>query len=123
MPLQENLGGEAEKGVLIGGDISTAARVSTRRRHRRGRRSGQGCRRSGRGGHPWRRGTRCRVGGVGEQPEEAAANGVLAEEDDGGGIPLPGFASRHCGQVLGAGGHGDEALLLVRSDNSEAAHR
>jgi hypothetical protein len=35
--------------------------------------------------------------------------------------PLPGFASRCCGQVLGAGGAWYQALLLVRSDNSEAA--
>jgi hypothetical protein len=35
--------------------------------------------------------------------------------------PLPGFASRCCGQVLGAGGSWYQALLLVRSDNSEVA--
>jgi hypothetical protein len=40
-----------------------------------------------------------------------------------GELLLPGFISSHHGQVLSAEGRGDEALLLVRSDNSEAAHR
>jgi hypothetical protein len=33
-------------------------------------------------------------------------------------IPWPGFASRCCGQALGAGGRGDRALLLAWSDSS-----
>jgi hypothetical protein len=53
-----------------------------------GRRSGRGGQRSGRGGAPWHRGTRCGVGGVGEQPEEAAVGGVLVEEHDDGGTPI-----------------------------------
>jgi hypothetical protein len=44
------------------------------------------------------------VGGVGEQPEKATTAEVLAVEDDDGGIPFPGFASRRCGQALGARG-------------------
>jgi hypothetical protein len=32
MPLQENLGGEARKGVLTGGGASAVARVTTERR-------------------------------------------------------------------------------------------
>jgi hypothetical protein len=36
MPLQENLGGEAGKGVLTGEDASAAARVPTGRRRRSG---------------------------------------------------------------------------------------
>jgi hypothetical protein len=54
----------------------------------RGRRSGRGGQRSGLGGAPlWHR-TRCGVGGVGEQPEEATTGGVLTEEDDGGVTPV-----------------------------------
>jgi hypothetical protein len=56
---------------------------------------------------------------VGQQPEKAATDEVLAEEDDDGGILFPGFASRRCRQVLGAGGCGDGLLLLVRLDNSK----
>jgi hypothetical protein len=40
---------------------------------------------------------------VGDQPERPTSSKVLAEEDDGEGIPLPGFASRR-GQALGVGG-------------------
>jgi hypothetical protein len=40
----------------------------------------------------------------GEQSEKAAAGVVLTEEDDSGEIPWPDFASRRCGQTLGAGG-------------------
>jgi hypothetical protein len=70
----------------------------------RGRGSGRGGRRGGRGGAPWWRGARCGVDGVEEQAEEAAASEVLAEEDDDGEVPWPGFASRRCGQALGARG-------------------
>jgi hypothetical protein len=42
--------------------------------------------------------------GVGEQASEATADEVLAEEDDGGEVPWPGFASRRCRQALGVGG-------------------
>jgi hypothetical protein len=55
----------------------------------RGKRSALGGRRSGRGGAPWWRGSR---------------GGVLAEEDDGGEHPLPGFVSRRRRQVLSVGG-------------------
>jgi hypothetical protein len=41
---------------------------------------------------------------VGDQPERPTSSKVLTEEDDGEGIPLPGFASRRCGQALGVGG-------------------
>jgi hypothetical protein len=41
---------------------------------------------------------------VGEQAEEAAASEVLMEEDDGGEVPWPGFASRRCEQAIGVGG-------------------
>jgi hypothetical protein len=41
--------------------------------------------------------------GVVEVAGEAAGE-VLAEEDDGGGILVPSFASRRCEQALGAGG-------------------
>jgi hypothetical protein len=51
-------------------------------------RSGRGSQRSGQGGAPWRRGTHGGIGGVGEQPEEVAAVGLLAKEDDGGGTPI-----------------------------------
>jgi hypothetical protein len=44
------------------------------------------------------------LAGWGEQLEMAATGEVLMEEDDGGEIPWPGFASRHCRQALGAGG-------------------
>jgi hypothetical protein len=53
----------------------------------RGRRIGQGGQRSGQRGPPWWRGTCGRLGGVGEQLEEAATGGVLAEEGDDGGTP------------------------------------
>jgi hypothetical protein len=70
----------------------------------RGRRSCQGGRRCGQRGAAWWRRVRYGVSGVGEQPEMAVTGEVLTEEDDGRGIPLLGFASRRCGQVLGAGG-------------------
>jgi hypothetical protein len=61
---------------------------------------------TGEGPKEWsrRHGPRSGVGGVGEQPEKAATTEVLAVEDDDGGIPLPDFTSRCCGQALGAGG-------------------
>jgi hypothetical protein len=70
----------------------------------RGRGSGRGGRRRGRGGAPWWHGAHCGVDGVGEQAEEAAVDEVLLEEDDGGEVSWPGFASRHCGQALCVGG-------------------
>jgi hypothetical protein len=60
--------------------------------------------------------------GVVEVAGEAAGE-VLAEEDDSGGILVPSFASRRCEQALGAGGAVTGALLSVRSECSEAAHR
>jgi hypothetical protein len=61
---------------------------------------------TGEGPKEWsrRRGPRSGVGGVGEEPEKAATVEVLMVEDDDGGIPLPDFTSRCCGQALGAGG-------------------
>jgi hypothetical protein len=70
----------------------------------RGRRSGRGGQRSDRGGAPWWRRTRCGAGGVGEQSEKATASVVSIEEEDDREISWPGFASRCCGQALGAGG-------------------
>jgi hypothetical protein len=55
---------------------------------------------------------------VGEQSERAAAGEALTEDDGGREIPSPGFAGWRSGQALGAGGRGDEKLLLARSDNS-----
>jgi hypothetical protein len=77
------------------------ARVDREEALVRGRRSGRGSQRSGRGGAPWWRRTR---GGVEEQPKEAATGGVLVEEDDDEELPLPGFASWHRVQVLSVGG-------------------
>jgi hypothetical protein len=86
--LHENPEGEAGKGVLTVG-VVLWWRV-------RGRRSGRGSRRSGRGGAPWRRETH---GGVGEQPEEAAGGGVLRGE-----LSLPSFLRRRRRLVLNVGG-------------------
>jgi hypothetical protein len=67
----------------------------------RGRGSGQGGQRGGRGGAPWWRRACC---GVGEQAEKATAGEVLTEEQDDGEIPWPGFARRRCRQAPGVGG-------------------
>jgi hypothetical protein len=96
--------GGQEGGAHRGRRFCNGARANGEESSMRGRRSSRGGWRSGRRGAPWWHGTRCRVSGVGKQLEKAATSEVLMEEDDGRGIPLPGFASRRCRQVLGAGG-------------------
>jgi hypothetical protein len=105
MSLQENLAGEASKGVLTEGRrFCGGARADGEETPVRGRVSGRGGRRGGLGGAPWWHRACCWVGEVQEHVEKVAAGEVLREEDDGGEIPWPGFASRRCGQALGAGG-------------------
>jgi hypothetical protein len=96
--------GGQEMGAHQGRRFCGGARTDWEEAPVRGRASGRGGRRCGRGGALWRRGACCRVGGLGKQSEKATTDEVLTDEDDGGGIPLPGVASRRCGQVLGAGG-------------------
>jgi hypothetical protein len=96
--------GGREGGAHRGRRFCGGARADGEKTLVRGRGSGRGSRRIGQGGAPSRRGICCGVSGVGEQSEKAVVGEVLAEEDDGGEIPWPGFVSRRYGKALGAGG-------------------
>jgi hypothetical protein len=78
MPLQENRGREVGKGgAHWGRRFYGDPRADVEEAPVRGR----GGWRSGRGGAPWWCGTRCKVGGVGDQPMKATTSETLAEED------------------------------------------
>jgi hypothetical protein len=102
--LHENPEGEAGKGCSPKESFYGGERVDGEEVLVTGRRSGRGGRRSGQGGAPWRRGTHGRVGEIGNNHRRLPPVRCSWRKKTAGELSMPGFASRHRRQVLGAGG-------------------
>jgi hypothetical protein len=63
------------------------------------------------------------LAGLGNNRRRLLPTGCLRRKMTAGESRCPASLVGTAGRFLVQEGHGDEALLLVRSDNSEAAHR
>jgi hypothetical protein len=121
MSLQENLGGEAGKGVLTGGGASAAMRMPMGRRHRWGAKGvveavGEVV------GEELLSGTEL-AAGWGNNRRRLPSMRCSQRKTTTGESCFPTSLAGAAGRFLVQEGWGDGALLLVRSDNSKVVHR